>query len=79
MLHQEGAGATRPPVMRTCAARRSLPTAASCQAPPLQPPLPRPLCSVTPENVDMVKRRWVDAGRPTSPDWSQLLAGLDKL
>jgi hypothetical protein len=32
---------------------------------------------VTPENVDLVKRRWVDAGRPTTPDWSQLLAGIN--
>jgi hypothetical protein len=31
---------------------------------------------VTPANVDVVKRRWVDAGRPTSPDWIELLEGI---
>jgi hypothetical protein len=34
---------------------------------------------VTQDNVDLVKRRWVDAGRPTMPDWKQLLAGIDQL
>jgi hypothetical protein len=38
-----------------------------------------PCCSVTQDNVDLVKRRWVDAGRPTMPDWKQLLAGIDQL
>lgn len=26
--------------------------------------------------LDIVKRRWIDAGRPHKPDWDQLLEGL---
>lgn len=28
------------------------------------------------ENVNLVKRRWVDAGRPMRPDWGTLFAGI---
>lgn len=32
--------------------------------------------SVNQKNVDTLKRRWVEAGRPTKPDWAALLEGL---
>jgi len=33
-------------------------------------------CSVNKENIETMKRRWVDAGRPQFPDWDKLMAGL---
>lgn len=33
-------------------------------------------CSLNDRNLEIVKRKWVDAGRPQKPDWDQLLAGL---
>jgi hypothetical protein len=33
-------------------------------------------CSVNDANVETLKRRWVDAGRPTKPDWDALLEGV---
>lgn len=41
----------------------------SCQLLPLD-------CSVNQPNVDTLKRRWVEAGRPTKPDWDALLEGV---
>eukprot|EP00955_Chlamydomonas_euryale_P042058 352199-Chlamydomonas_euryale.AAC.9 len=33
-------------------------------------------CSVNDDNIDMVKRRWFDAGRPMAPNWDDLLKGI---
>jgi hypothetical protein len=33
-------------------------------------------CSVNKPNIEEMKRRWVDAGRPQFPEWRQLMAGL---
>jgi hypothetical protein len=34
------------------------------------------LRSVNDKNVETLKRRWVDAGKPTKPDWDGLLDGV---
>jgi hypothetical protein len=34
------------------------------------------LCSVNKANIEEMKRRWVDAGRPQFPEWRQLMEGL---
>jgi uncharacterized membrane protein YhaH (DUF805 family) len=33
-------------------------------------------CSLNTENIELVTRRWIDAGKPAKPDWSELLTGI---
>lgn len=32
--------------------------------------------SVNKANIELLKQRWVDAGRPRYPDWAALMAGV---
>lgn len=33
-------------------------------------------CSVNKQNIEALKQRWVDAGRPQWPDWDKLMEGI---
>jgi hypothetical protein len=47
-------------------------------APNIRPNIYAPTCarSVNKANIELLKQRWVDAGRPRYPDWAALMAGV---
>jgi hypothetical protein len=33
-------------------------------------------CSVNEENIETMKQRWLDQGKPKYPDWAKLMEGM---